>query len=105
MADPAPGVAVSSVPIVVAQALDDVTLPHVCRLAMWHLRLRLDGLYFVEVKAASLAAEMRIKERTCIDALDRLVQDGYLDEHVKKRPRAFRFPGARLSRGSLRMAA
>lgn len=94
-----------SVPPVVEQALSDVDLPHVCRLAMWHLRLRLDVWHYVEVKAASLALEMRVKERTCMDALDRLTRDGYLDEHHKQRPRAFRLPSARLRHDDVRRAA
>lgn len=95
----------SGMPSVVEQALSDVELPHVCRLAMWHLRLRLDVWHYVEVKAASLAAEMRVKERTCVDALQRLVQDGYLDEHNRQRPRAFRLPAARLQADTIRRAA
>jgi DNA-binding transcriptional ArsR family regulator len=95
----------TTLPVVVAQALDDVQLPHVCRLAMWHLRLRLDGVHYVEVKAASLASEMRVKERTVSLALERLTQDGYLDEHHKQRPRAFRLPWARLLAAEVRRAA
>ena len=92
-------------PRVVEQALDDVDLPHVCRLAMWHLRDRLDVIHYVEVKVASLSAEMRIKERTALHALDRLVADGYLDEHARQRPRAFRLPWARLQADTVRRAA
>jgi len=96
---------VSSVPTVVEQALSDVELPHVCRLAMWHLRARLDGLHYIEVKVASLAAEMRVKERTALHALNRLVLAGYLDEHARQRPRAFRLPWARLEHEKLRRSA
>ena len=92
------------VPAVVEQALNDVQLPHVARLTMWDLRLRLDGVHYVEVKVASLAFEMRVKERTANDALLRLVDDGYLDVHAKQKPRAYRFPWSRLDRAILRAA-
>lgn len=83
-------------PVVVIQALDNTQLPAVARLAMWHLRERLDVVHYVPVKVASLAASMRIQERTVNNALLRLVQDGYLDMHPKQKPRAFRFPWSRL---------
>jgi hypothetical protein len=83
------------VPTVVRQALSDTRLPQVARLTMWHLIERLDFLDYVEVKVASLAREMRVKETTAGEALRALVAAGYLLEHQKRKPRAFRFPQAR----------
>lgn len=88
-------IAQHGVPIVVLQALDDHKLPDIDRLVMWHLRLRLDFVEYREVKVASLAHEMRRKERTVNHALDRLTAVGYLDQHTRSRPRAFRFPWSR----------
>lgn len=84
-----------SVPRVVEQALDDRALPPMARLMMWHLRHRLDFMEFREVKAASLAADMRIKESTVGQMLTMLVERGYLEESGKKKPRAFRMPWSR----------
>jgi hypothetical protein len=74
----------------VAEAMRDHQLPHVTRVALWHLMARLDVHEYREVKVASLAVEMRIKERTANDALLRLAHAGYLEMHHKQRPRAFR---------------
>lgn len=70
--------AVHGLPVVIAQAMDDVTLPPAARLMMWHLRLRLDLVKFREVKAASIAHEMRIREETAGRTLTLLVERGYL---------------------------
>ena len=82
-------------PIVIRQALDDVHLTHVARLAMWHLQSRLDVVDFIEVYVVSLAHEMRVKERTAGNALRELVERGYLLEHESRKPRAYRFPWSR----------
>lgn len=92
------------IPVVVAQALDDVALPHAARLAMWHLRERLDVVHFTVVKVASLSAAMRVKERTVNDALHRLASDGYLDVHAKQKPKAYRFPWSRMRHELIRAA-
>lgn len=92
------------IPTAVAQALSDTTLSPVCRLAMWHIRRRLDHLSYQPVKVASLAAEMQVNERTLSDSLRRLVSDGYLDTDGNRRPRAYRLPTARLCRELLRPA-
>ncbi|MFN8995494.1 MAG: hypothetical protein ACK5X3_17770 [Pseudomonadota bacterium] len=73
------GAPTCSVAPAVQQALDDVSLPHVARLMMWHLNKRLDGYEFREVKLASLAAEMRVKETTAGQTLALLHTTGYLD--------------------------
>lgn len=96
---------ISFLPWVVVQALDDTSLPAMSRLTMWHLRMRLDGVHFVEVKIASLAAELRMKERNTETTLARLVDAGYLEVHHKQRPKAYRFPWARLQRDDVRLAA
>jgi hypothetical protein len=70
--------AVHGLPVVVAQALDDLSLPPSARLMMWHLRLRLDFVHFREVKAASIAHEMRLREETASRTLLLLVERGYL---------------------------
>lgn len=88
-------VARHGLPSVITQALDDVALPPAARLLMWHLRLRLDLTVFREQKAESLAREMRIKETTVGQMLRLLVVQGYLEEHGKRKPRAFRFPWSR----------
>lgn len=80
----------------VQQALDDVTLPHTARLMMWHLAKRLDLFEFREVKNASLAAEMRIKDTTTGQMLAVLVAAGYLDQRGSdRRTRAYRLPWSR----------
>jgi hypothetical protein len=79
------------VPRVVEQALDDVQLPPVARLMMWHLAKRLDLFEYREVKNASIAAEMRVKETTAGQMLALLVSRGYLDQkNSDRRTRAFR---------------
>lgn len=84
-----------SVPLVVVQALDDTQLPPAARLAMWHLRRRLDVLEFREVYAVSIAAEMRVEPQSAGRSLRLLTEKGYLEEHAKRRPRAYRFPQSR----------
>jgi hypothetical protein len=79
-----------SVPPSVAEAMRDHQLPLVARVTLWHLASRLDLYEFREVKAASLACEMRIKENTASQTLLRLASAGYLDMHEKQRPRAYR---------------
>ena len=81
--------------LAVEQALDDVSLPPAARLTMWHVRKRLTMQAFTEVKAESLAAEMRVKDPTVGQMLTLLVQRGYLEESSKKKPRAFRLPWSR----------
>jgi hypothetical protein len=72
------------VPRVVEQALDDVQLPPVARLMMWHLAKRLDLFEYREVKNASIAA-------TAGQMLALLVSRGYLDQkNSDRRTRAFR---------------
>lgn len=84
-------IAQHGVPTVVAQALDDVQLPPVARLMMWHLAKRLDLFEYREVKNASIAAEMRIKDTTAGQMLALLVERGYLDQRAsERRTRAFR---------------
>lgn len=84
-------VTAGSVPRVVEQALDDVQLPPVARLMMWHLAKRLDLFEYREVKNASIAAEMRIKDTTAGQMLALLVERGYLDQRAsERRTRAFR---------------
>jgi len=90
----------AGLPIVVVQALDDLTLPNVARLAMWHLRLRLDLVVFTEVYQESLRREMRVEDSTVHKTLTCLVETGYLEESGQKRPRAFRFPWSRRPRGA-----
>jgi Mn-dependent DtxR family transcriptional regulator len=64
---------------------------------MWHLSRRLDLTEYREVKAESLAEEMHIKPTTTGQMLRLLETRGYLDEHGKRRPRAFRLPWSRRS--------
>lgn len=85
-----------SVPRAVEQALDDVQLPPMARLMMWHLAKRLDLFEFREVKNASIAAEMRIKDTTAGQMLGMLVSRGYLDQRPSdRRSRAYRLPWSR----------
>ena len=83
--------------LAVEQALDDVSLPPAARLTMWHVRKRLTMQAYTEVKAESLAAEMRVKDTTVGQMLTLLVDRGYLEESGKKKPRAFRLPWSRRS--------
>lgn len=86
-----------SVPRVVDQALDDTTLPPSARLMMWHLAKRLDLFEYREVKAESLANEMRVTRVRTSRMLILLVARGYLEESGQRRPRAFRMPWSRRS--------
>ena len=81
--------------LAVEQALDDVSLPPAARLTMWHIRRRLTMQAFTEVKAESLANEMRVLDTTVGKMLTLLVERGYLEESGKKKPRAFRLPWSR----------
>jgi hypothetical protein len=81
--------------LAVEQALDDVSLPPAARLTMWHIRKRLTMVAFTEVKAESLANEMRVLDTTVGKMLTLLVERGYLEESGKKKPRAFRLPWSR----------
>ena len=92
-----------SVPMVVDQALADVQLPDAARLLMWHLSKRLVIGEYREVYAESLASESRRKITTVGQMLTLLVHRGYLDESVKRKPRAFRLPSSR--RASVARAA
>ena len=63
---------------------------------MWHLLDRLDLFEFREVKLASIAAEMRIKETTAGQMLALLSERGYLDLKASgRRSRAYRLPLSR----------
>jgi DNA-binding IclR family transcriptional regulator len=62
---------------------------------MWHIRKRLTMVAFTEVKAESLANEMRVLDTTVGKMLTLLVERGYLEESGKKKPRAFRLPWSR----------
>lgn len=77
-------------PVSIMQAMDDVHLTQTARLAMWHLRLRLDVIEFREVKLISLASEMRMEERNIGNALMLLVARGYLEQTKRRKPREFR---------------
>jgi len=88
-------VTAGSVPRVVEQALDDMSLPPTARLMMWHLAKRLDLFEYREVYTESIAREMRIKHNTASVTLDTLVARGYLDDSLKRKPRAFRLPWSR----------
>jgi hypothetical protein len=81
--------------LAVEQALDDVSLPPAARLTKWHIRKRLTMVAFTEVKAESLANEMRVLDTTVGKMLTLLVERGYLEESGKKKPRAFRLPWSR----------
>lgn len=86
----------SNLPRVVEQALDDVHLPAVARLMMWHVVKRLDLFEYRELKLASIAAEMRVKETTAGQMLTLLVEKGYLDARAsERRSRAYRIPWSR----------
>lgn len=78
-------------PSVVENALDDCTLSQTARLAMWHLRWRLDQHEAREVKLASLSCEMHCKPSTLSEALSQLVVRGYLERGATRRPLTFRF--------------
>jgi hypothetical protein len=92
-----PPIAESGLPVVVAQALEDRSLPPVARLAMWYLHKILDFVEFREVKSASLALLMGVEDQSAGRACRILVERGYLDEHGKRRPRAYRMPWSRRS--------
>ena len=83
------------IPLAVQQALEDLALPPSARLMMWYLAKRLDLIEFREVKAASIAAEMHIRENTASEAIALLVARGYLDESGQRKPRALRMPWSR----------
>ena len=78
-------------PAVVRQALDDVSLPPVARLMMWHLAGRLDFVELRELKVASLAHEMKVKERRAARALSTLVARGYLRCDRRRAPALSRY--------------
>ena len=82
-------------PVVVRQALDDRTLPPTARAIMWYLHFVLDFHVYREQKAESVAAGVGIDPATASRMLALLVSRGYLDEHGKQRPRAFRMPWSR----------
>jgi hypothetical protein len=79
-----------AIPPVVGQALADVTLPPCARLMMCHLAARIDVLTYRDVKAGSLAAEMRINDTTVGKMLTVLVERGYLSQSGQRRPRSLR---------------
>ncbi len=82
-------------PIVVRQALDDRTLSPASKAVMWELQKRLDFHHYREQKEASLAAAVGIEPQSVGRALRLLVERGYLDEHQRQRPRAYRMPWSR----------
>ena len=92
MTDRLPTVADGGVPVVVRQALDDRTLSPASKAVMWELQKRLDFHHFREQKVESVAAAVGIEPQTAGRALRQLVERGYLDEHEKRRPRAYRMP-------------
>ena len=97
--------AARAIPLVVEEALSDVSLPHAARLAMWHLRRRLTMTEFTEVTGLSLGAEMRVKERTVRDQLQVLVGRGYLEVRpLDRQTRAYRFPASRTAQQFRRAA-
>lgn len=91
-----PLIAAHGLPLVVVQALDDLTLSDTAHAVMWHLRLRLDLVEYRPQYVASLAAATRRKDRAVTRALDALCAAGYLDvQDPQARPRALRFPWSR----------
>ena len=82
-------------PLVVHQALRDRRLRPVDRLAMYCLSDLLDFTEYREVKSTVVASLMGIEDQTAGRALRSLVAAGYLDEHSKRRPRAYRMPWSR----------
>lgn len=83
------------VPWVVRQALDDVSLPALARLTMWHLGRYLDTHEYRELKVVSLAHEMRCKDVTAAQNIRLLLARGFLDQHPVRNPRALRLPVSR----------
>lgn len=84
-----------SVPLVVAQAMDDNDLPPAAQTIMWHLRKRLNPRDFVDVYADSLRVNTGKRKQTIGQMLTVLVRAGYLEERPNSRPRAFRLPYTR----------
>lgn len=84
-----------SVPPAVDQALGDTEMPPAARLMMWHLAARLDLMEYTNVKAESLAREMKLAGTTVSHMLTLLVERGYLSENGQRKPRAFRMPWSR----------
>lgn len=105
MSDQCTLLAQHGMPIVVVQALDDLQLPSAARLMMWHLRLRLDLVEYREVKAASIAHEMRVREQSAGRLLALLVERGYLrvQPRAKGSAKAYCLPWSRV-RGAVRVA-
>ena len=89
--------ATHGMPLVVQQALSDRQLRPVDRLAMFFLAALLDFNDYREVKVMSLASTMGVEEQTAGRAIRTLVARGYLDQHAKRKPRAFRMPWSRLA--------
>lgn len=91
-----------NMPRIVNQALGDLSLRPVERLAMWHLAEHwLDFVTFSEVKSASLACEMGIEDQTAGRCLRALVSHGYLEmQKGRGRSRSFRMFWSRRRKGS-----
>lgn len=83
------------VSLVVCQAQDDLTLPPAARSLMWFIGKRLTLHEFREVYTDSIAVEAGMKDVTAGQMLKLLVHRGYLEEHQKRRPRAYRLPVSR----------
>jgi len=88
-------VTVGGVPVVVRQALDDATLQPAAKAVMWYLHQRLDFYEYREQKAESVACAVSVTPQHAGRALRLLVERGYLDEHGRRRPRAYRLPWSR----------
>ncbi len=83
------------VSFVVCQAQDDLKLPPAARSLMWFIGKRLTHYEFREVYTESIAKDAGMKDVTAGQMLKLLVHRGYLEEHDKRRPRAFRLPVSR----------
>jgi hypothetical protein len=84
------------VPEIVAQAMDDTSLPAAARVLMWELRTRLDFLEYREQKQESLACSTRMKRQRVGLMLDLLVARGYLDSRpIERRRVAYRLYASR----------
>ena len=92
-------IAQHGLPVVVAQALRDLTLPQNGRLMMYYLTDWLDFVEYREVKVVSVASAMRIHENTAGQLLALLVSRGYLRcrPRVRNSPRAYVMPWSRVA--------
>jgi len=92
-------IAQHGLPVVVAQALRDLTLPQGARLMMFYLTDYLDFVEYREVKVASLASAMKTHHRSTGRLLALLVSRGYLRcrPRVRNSPRAYVMPWSRVA--------